>query len=220
MGEWDLHPTEFDRSILKPKADWMSDTQSEVRYANSLLERWGPGQPCSRWVTVMELLVTGEYMDDSQRNTIVHPTVGLKGEESIVMNEELESQPWDRGLSDSTSCQYLFTTGQRSELDIHWREPWRGGSLRQRQHYGGAHTLLAQRHQVSEQTEGKTKVHTREVMDTEDWKLEVKEHANSKHHQLSAGCKNLLGSLGCKLLVRIARKKKDLHLGTSLPTSC
>lgn len=42
----------------------------------------------------------------------------------------------------------------------------------------GVHT---QRHQDSEQTEGKTKVHTREVRGTEDRKLAARRHANIKH---------------------------------------
>lgn len=69
-----------------------------------------------------------------------------------------------------------------------------GGSLRQRRSSGGAHIRLVQRRQVSVQTEGKTKAHTREVMGTEDRK--VRRHVNSKHSTNSmptVKCKSLPG---------------------------
>lgn len=64
----------------------------------------------------MELLVTGGHKDNSQRNTA---NVSFKDKKSLVMNEELESQPWVRWLilSESRSGQYFFTTGQSSELE-------------------------------------------------------------------------------------------------------
>lgn len=42
---------------------------------------------------VTELLVTGGHKDNSQRNTTVSANVSFEDKNSLVINEELESQP-------------------------------------------------------------------------------------------------------------------------------
>jgi hypothetical protein len=137
-----------------------------------------------------ELLVTGGHKDNSQRNTTVSANVSFEDKNSLVINEELESQPWDRRqiLSEHRSDQYFFTTGQSSDL-----EHQLGGSRQRVAVSRKERIILGLILSLAKGINflGKMRAKLRsilQVMNTEDARLGVGRHANNKHRLSTQHC--------------------------------